>query len=224
MERRRPFSAGMVFALCICKYHLVLGIAVMLAAQKRWRTLVAGAVAGSALIASCFVIEGPGWVLEYAKLSRFHLNAAARMPNLYGLASWFPWAAAMELVAAVGVVWLLWAACRGGTDLGTAGAAAAACGLLLGHHAFAADCLLLIPLSVLTIQRPGVPLWLKLWAAAMLSPATVFLLVSQRPYLGQILVVAFTVTAILFGRVKPLHLEPEPGPWKPDATALLPLA
>ena len=206
IKRDRPWSAGVAFALCICKFHLALGIPIMLAAQHRWRTLIAGAVAGLTLIASCFLIEGPGWPLQYARFSQMpgFSPASERMPNLHGIACWLPWTTALEIVSAVAVVFLLWAACRGRTDFGTAGAAAAACGLLLGHHAYAYDCLLLIPLSVLTIQRPGVPPWLKVWAAALLSPAPVLLLVSERPLPGQVLIVAFIVTAILFGMAKPL--------------------
>ena len=58
-ERKRPWGAGVVFSLCICKYHLALGIPIMLAAQKRWRTLIAGAITVLASIAACFLIEGP---------------------------------------------------------------------------------------------------------------------------------------------------------------------
>ena len=206
MERKRPWSAGVAFSLCICKFHLALGIPVMLAAQRRWRTLMAGAIAAAVWIASSFLIEGPGWPLGYAKISQMpELSpGSARMPNLYGIASWIPWTAAAEIVGAVAIVLLLWAACRGGTDLGTAGAAAAACGLLLSHHAYAGDSALLIPLSVLTFQRPGAPLWLKVWAIVLLSPAPVLLLVSPKPFLGQMLIAAFVVTAIIFGKAKPL--------------------
>src|ERR1022692_2962205 len=97
--------------------------------------------------------------------------APERMPNLHGIAYWLPWATATQIALAIGIVWLLWAACRNGTDLGTAGAAAAACGLLLAPHAYSGDITLLIPLSVLTIQRPGTPSWLAVWATMMLSPA-----------------------------------------------------
>jgi hypothetical protein len=111
------------------------------------------------------------------------------------------------------MVLLLWAACRGGADVGMSGAAAAACGLLLGHHAYAGDCALLIPLSVLTIQRPGVPLWLKVWAILLLPSAPVLLLVSQRPLLGQMAIAAFIVTAIVFGMAKPVsETAPVPVP------------
>jgi hypothetical protein len=206
IERKRPWSAGVVFSLCICKYHLALGIPVMLAAQKRWRTLIAGAIAVLASIAACFLIEGPEWPRQYAKMLQMPTLSPApeRMPSLYGIASWLPWTAVTEIVCAIAIVLLLWMACRGNTDLGMAGAAAAACGLLLGHHAYAGDCALLIPLSVLTLQRQSAPPWLKIWAVVLLSPAPTLLLVSQRPLLGQVLIAAFVVTAIIVGKAKPI--------------------
>jgi hypothetical protein len=202
MERKRPWSAGVAFSLCICKFHLALGIPVMLAAQKRWRTLFAGAMAGGAWIACCFLIEGRQWPLQYAKMAQmpFFSPAPQRMPSVYGIASWLPWPAAAEMAGAVAIVLLLWVACRGSTDVGMSGAAAAACGLLLGHHAYAGDCALLIPLSVLTIQRPGAPAWLKVWAVVLLSSAPVLLLVLQKPFLGQVPIVAFVVAAMVAGR------------------------
>ena len=207
IEGKRPWIAGVVFSLCICKFHLALGLPVMLAAQKRWRTLTAGAIAVVAWVASCFLIEGSEWPLQYEKISQMPAFSPApeRMPNLYGIASWLPWTAATEIVGAVAITLLLWAACRSSTDVGTAGAAAAACGLLLGHHSYADDCTLLIPLSVLTIQRQGVPPWMKIWAVLLLSPAPVLLLVSQRPLLGQMLIAGFVVTAIIVGTARPIR-------------------
>ena len=130
--------------------------------------------------------------------------APERMPSLYGIASWLPWTAATEIVCAVAIVLLLWTVCRGNTDLGMSGAAATACGLLLGHHAYAGDCALLIPLSVLTLQRQSAPPWLKIWAVLVLSPVPTLLLVSQKPLLGQVLIAAFVVAAIIAGKAKPI--------------------
>ena len=205
LGRKRPWSAGVVFALCICKFHLALGIPIMLAAQKRWKTMIAGAIAFTVLIATCFLIEGPGWPLRYLKMSQMggFSPAAQRMPNLYGIASWLPWTTAIEIVFAGALVLLLWVTFRGTGDLGTAGAAAAAGGLLLSPHAYASDCGLLIPLAILIIQRKDLPSWLKGWAVLLISPAVVLLLVTEKPFLGQVLIAAFVVTAILVGRAKP---------------------
>ncbi len=205
LGRNRPWLAGVAFSLCICKFHLALGIPVMLAAQKRWRTLIAGAIGVLAWIASCFLIEGPGWPLAYLNISKIpeFSPAPERMPSLYGLASWLPWTTALELVSGMVVVWLLWGLCRGGQDLGMAGAAAAACGVLLAHHSYAGDCTLQIPLAILTIQRQAWRPWLKAWAVLTLTPASVVLIVWQ-PYLGQILTVPFVVAAVWAARAKPL--------------------
>ena len=214
MDRKRPWSAGVAFSLCICKYHLALGIPIMLAAQKRWKTLIAATLAVLALIAFCFPIEGPRWPLQYLKMLQMpELSPApARMPSLYGMTSWLPWPAAAELVCAGAIVLLLWAACRGSADLGMSGAAAAACGLLLGHHAYVGDSALLIPLLVLTIQRPGVPPWLKIWAVLLLASAPVLLLALQKYSLGQLLIAAFVVTAIIAGRARQSSVPLAPVP------------
>lgn len=203
IEKKRPWMAGVAFSLCICKFHLALGIPVMLAAQKRWRTLIAGAIAVLAWIASCFLIEGPEWPAKYAKLSQMSEFSPTLevMPNIHALASRLPWPTGTEIICAAAIVLLLWAACRGSADLGMAGAAAAACGLLISHHALAADSALLIPLSVLTIQRQGVPLWLKAWALLMLTPAWVPLLLWWgKSLVWQMLILAFVVAAIIGGR------------------------
>jgi hypothetical protein len=70
MERKRPWLAGVAFSLCICKFHLALGIPVMLAAQKRWNTVFSAAISVLLLIASCFLIEGPQWPLRYLEMSK----------------------------------------------------------------------------------------------------------------------------------------------------------
>jgi hypothetical protein len=202
LERKRPWIAGIVFSLCICKFHLALGIPVMLVAQRRWKTLTAGAIAVTALIASCFLIEGPEWPLQYLKLSQTEAFSPVLgvIPNIYALAARLPWSTAIEIAGAVAIVVLLWTACRSGADLGMAGAAAAACGLLISHHALAADVALLIPLSVLVTQRQCVPPWMKAWAFLMITPSPILLLVRGGNLAWQILTVAFVVTAVIVER------------------------
>ncbi|MBS1854510.1 MAG: DUF2029 domain-containing protein [Acidobacteria bacterium] len=205
LERKKEWSAGVVFSLCICKFHLALGIPILLVARKCWKTLIGGAIGVSVWIGASFLLEGPGWPMAYLKMSHMPTfsPAADRMPNVYGIASWIPWTSAAEVAGGIAVALLLWTVCRrGGTGLGMAGAAAAACGVLLGHHSYAGDCALLIPLTVLTVQRPGAPRWLKIWAVATLTPAPVLLLLSNRPLLAQLWIAAFVVTAVWLGRGK----------------------
>ena len=92
LRKKKPWLAGVAFALCICKFHLALGIPVLLVSQKRRKALIAGAGTFALLIAACFLIEGPGWVRHYLENSRLPSFSPApeRMPTLYGLMRGFP--------------------------------------------------------------------------------------------------------------------------------------
>ncbi len=199
LSRGKPRPSGAVFALCICKYHLAVGIPILLAAQKRWRALAAGATAAALLLGACFWIEGPAWPRRYLDVLTHPMfsPAAPRMANLRGIAWWLPWPGAVEIALAVAVAYLFWFFCRRTRDLGLAGAGAAAAGMLLGHHGQAGDFALLIPLLVFTVQRASTPGWLKCWAILLLTPLTTLLVVTNRPFLGQIPIVAFVVAALL---------------------------
>jgi Glycosyltransferase family 87 len=198
LKKGRPRLAGLAFALCICKFHLALGIPIFLISQKRWKTLFSGAAAVGGMLAACFLIEGPAWPWRYlAAVSNPGFSPAhQRMPNLHGLSVWLPQAAIFELAGALALVALLWLLCSRAAELGVTGAAVAAAGLLLGRHGYANDCALLIPIAVLTIQRKEIPAWLKAWAMVLLSPLPTLLLASSRPYLGQLLIVGFVICAI----------------------------
>ena len=118
------------------------------------------------------------------------------MPNLRGIACRLPGSTAIEVVAAAALILLLWRLCRHTGELGVAGAAAAACGLLLGHHGYANDCALLMPLAVVMLSKPG-PLWIRGWAALLLTPVVTWLLISSQPVWGQALAVGFVFAALL---------------------------
>ena len=199
LEKDKPKLAGAAFALCLCKYHLAVGVPVLLVAQKRWKTLATGAVGVAVLLGACFLVEGPGWPRAYLEVIRKPIFSVAdsRMPNLRGVAYWLPGSAAIELGCALVVVALLWMACRRQQSPGLAGAMAAASGLVMGHHAYANDCALLIPLAVIMVQRPA-PRWLKIWGLLLLTPVLTQLLVSRVPYVGQTLVVAFVIAALVW--------------------------
>jgi len=172
----------------------------MLVAQKRWTTLTAGALSVAVLIASCFLIEGPEWPLRYAKMSQMAAFSPPPevMPTLAALAVRLPWPVVTEILGAVAILLLLWAVCQRTSDPGLAGAAAAACGLLVAHHALFADTALLIPLGVLTVQRQETPPWLQAFAVLVLSPLPFLLAYSWHiPLVWQGLIVPFVVAAVL---------------------------
>lgn len=195
--------AGAAFALCICKYHLALGIPIMLASRKSWRTMAAGGMAVLALLAASFAIEGWSWPRAYYQtLSSPDFSPGPRMmPNLRGLASWWPHATVVELFAAAAVALLLWLACRRLTNAGAAGAAAAACGLILGHHGYVQDCVLLVPLAVLTIESRQAAWWLRALGLILLTPVFPLLLVMGAPLAGQALLIGFVTLALVSGRM-----------------------
>lgn len=196
LERGRPRLAGVAFALCLSKYHLALGIPVFLVAQKRWQTLVAGGVTLAALLAACFPIEGLAWPLQYWKIVSYApFSVDGRMTNLRGIAYWLPASSVIEAAGGVVLLVLLWRVCRGTAELGMVGAAAVACGLMWGHHGYGYDCLLLMPLAVLILEKPG-PLWMRAWAALTLTPLVIYLLVTSQPWWGQMLVVGFVFAAM----------------------------
>jgi hypothetical protein len=198
LERGKPRLAGLVFALCICKFHLSLGIPILLLAQKRWSALASGAAATAVLVAACFAIEGPSWPARYMEGFRMPVfsPAAYRMLNLHGLAYWTPWPVPVEIILAVGVIAMLWIICRRAPSLGVAGACAVAGGLLLGGHAYANDGALLIPLMAFTISRDSVPGWLKFWAIVLMTPIPILVLVSDKPFAGQFPIVFFALAAL----------------------------
>ncbi len=202
LERDRPHLAGVAFSLCICKYHLAIGIPILLIAQKRWSTIAAGAAAGAVWIAASFAIEGPSWPQHYLAMITQPLFSPApeRMPNLRGIAFWFPAHAAVEAVLAVAVVILVWSISRTSPGLGAAGAVALSAGLVLAHHGYANDCALMIPLLALAIQRPESPKWLKMWAILLLTPAPTLLLSTNKPFAGQFLLAGFVLVALVMER------------------------
>jgi len=114
LSRGRPRLAGAVFTLCICKYHLAVGLPILLAAQKRWKALASAAAAGAILLGACFWIEGLAWPLRYWEAINHpdFSPAAPRMANLRALAWWLPWPGVVEAVLAILVAYLLWSFCR----------------------------------------------------------------------------------------------------------------
>jgi hypothetical protein len=206
MERKRPWLAGVAFSLCICKFHLALGIPVMVAAQKRWNTMGVAAISVLLLIASCFLIEGPQWPLRYLEMSKMAAFAPPPdvMPTISALTVWLPWPVAAQLVGSVALGVLLWVVCRRVPDAGMAGAATAACGLLVAPHALFADTALLIPLAVLTIRRPTTPRWLQALAVLTLSPLPfLFSTALHKSLIWQLLVAPFVVFAAVAAANKP---------------------
>jgi hypothetical protein len=140
-----------------------------------------------------------GWLGSYRKVTALPEFSVAlqRMPDLYGLAYRSSHVVAVEAILIVVVAACLWLACTR-VPLGMAGALACGVGLLLAHHAYGYDCVLLLPLCVMVAEEKRFPIELRLLALVLLSPVLLLLLASPYSLAGQILVAGFVTGMTVF--------------------------
>lgn len=166
----RPLLAGVLLPLMALKFHLVLLLPILLIAQRRWRMLSGAAVASGAILGACFAVAGAAWPTAYA---RFILQEQTnpnvrRMPNLHALLEGLPhqlgWEIALAIAVAVAVGWV---AHRTSFPVGLSAALVGS--LLVSHHAYPADALLLLP-ALLTLAAEIAVIPVRLVCAFLLSP------------------------------------------------------
>jgi hypothetical protein len=144
---KREGSAGLVIGCCIFKYHLGLGLFAYLLAARKWRAIAAASVSAGTIVLSSFVFDGPLWFSRYrAALSSpvADLGALVQM-NIRGLLSSGAMGLGPEVL--VSLIFLIGTAiaCRNFQPQ-TGIAVALAVGLLVGHHAYRYDLVLVLPL------------------------------------------------------------------------------
>ena len=139
--------AGLVIGCCIFKYHLGLGLFAYLIAARKWRALAAAFVSAAIIVLSSFVFDGPLWFSRYrAALSSpvADLGALVQM-NIRGLLSSGSMGLGPEVL--VSLIFLIGTAIASrNVQLQTAISVALAVGLLVGHHAYRYDLVLVLPL------------------------------------------------------------------------------
>ena len=168
--RGKHFAAGCVFSLCLIKYNLFLSIPLLIFGKRLWRFgggLVAG---GTALLAMSFAVGGWSWPWRYAAMLGLPATTPSYdgMPNLHGLFSSLPRSVLLEAAGACVVMVAAWLAIRGG-DIARSVSATLVSGLLMSHHAFFGDAVMLLPASLLLLSRaPSAPL--RLVAIFVLCP------------------------------------------------------
>lgn len=191
---RRDFLAGLAFSACIAKPHLAVLVPVLVMAQKRWMALAGGATGVAAGVGLCFLSgEGRDWPQRLIALTsqidghplltglaRGNLppaEAPIRMPNLRGLLSFF--GASIGVEAAIGalVVVAAWYICRS-QRVAVAGAIVLGGGLLIGHHAYMYDALLLIPALLMPFET-GWHDWIRFWAVFLVTPIAYYWILSD---------------------------------------------
>jgi uncharacterized membrane protein (GlpM family) len=167
LSRGRDLQAGMVFALCAIKPHLFLLLPLWIVARQMWRFAGGLLFGGGILAALSFLAAGPHWMPDLLRVCMLPQVSPAKetMPNLYGL---FGGDARLEFAGAVVVAIAVWyAARRGGVEYGLT--AAIAGGLLTSHHAYLADCLVLLP-ALLIASAQARQFWQRCFANALLAP------------------------------------------------------
>lgn len=211
---RRDFLAGLAFSACIAKPHLALLVPVLVIAQKRWEALVGGAAGVAASIALCFLSgEGRDWpqrlialtsqidghplVRGFAPQNFPPGEAPVRMPNLRGLLSLFGGSIGAEAAIGLAIIVAAWYISRS-QRLPAAGAVILTGGLLLSHHAYMYDAILLIPALLLPFESAWQD-WIRYWALFLVTPVAYFCILSNFSLLlpGHIAITGYVLT--LFG-------------------------
>jgi len=176
---KRDFAAGLVLSLCAAKFHLALGIPVLLLARRRWGALAGGVAGGLAQLAISFAAEGREWparLWQLSSISDFG-PSPAKMPNLLGLTHGLPYGGGIEAVLALLTLAAVWIVSRRSAP--TVGATAAVIGgLLVSHHSYVYDGVLLLPACALALRLPA-PKALRYGALLMCVPIPYLLLMKE---------------------------------------------
>ncbi len=197
LEADHDFAAGLVLSLCAAKFHLALGIPVFLLARRKWLAVLAGALGGLVQLAVSFAAEGQDWIanlFHLASISQFS-PAVPKMPNLLGLTYWLPHGVVVEVLLGVAALAAVWVISSRSTPVAGATAAIIA-GLLVGHHAYAYDAVLLLPALALAWQLP-LPEVPRYWVLLLWTPIPCLLLMKDRfAALGQVSMSGFCLALL----------------------------
>ena len=193
-RRNRWFLAGAVLALCAAKIHLFLLIPVFIVGRRMWRFGAGLLAGGGVLFALSFIGGGAHWVQSYLTyLTRPMANPNAdEMPNLHGIVGDLSGSMRTELLLAAIVALLVWFAARRGSFEYAFAATLAGC-LLVSHHAYMADCALLMP-GLLMIAAKADDKWLRGFAVFLLTPICyVFMLMGSAIWITRAAIVLFLI-------------------------------
>jgi hypothetical protein len=147
LRAKREWLAGAALGCCFFKFHLGIGIAVMLLATLRWRVIAAAAFSAGAQIGASFIVE-PGWLAQYVGAIREPGadRGIVAMPNIRGLCSWWPHYGPMIGISLAVVVLAAVLAATRKQDATLSVALALAAGVLVAPHCFVYDWVVVLPL------------------------------------------------------------------------------
>ena len=177
IRERRPGLAGLVLSLCAAKFHIFVFLPLLLWRHKMLRGFLMGA---GILLAVSFAAGGWDWPRQYAAviLAQPVSPHAAIMPNLHGLFEPWPHGGMWEIAASLLVGAAVLAVVRR-ADFAAGLAAVLVGGLLVSHHAYLYDCMLLLP--ALLIALPATHGWRLAPLVWLLAPGSGLALLSGHP-------------------------------------------
>jgi hypothetical protein len=191
--RRYDFAAGLALSACVVKPHLALLVPVLLLGQRRWNALLGGVAGVAVALAVSSAVEGNDWlprILALAKYSEFD-PAGNRMPNLRGLLSFAGGGLFVEICLGAVIVTAFWFLSRS-QPLPVMSALLIAGGLLLSHHAYFYDAVLLLPALLLPFHEPGLK-WMRNWALLLFTPVPYMLLLADIGLTVHIAITGYTL-------------------------------
>jgi hypothetical protein len=179
LQLKRDAAAGLIFSLCAAKIHLALGIPIFLLARKRWGALAGGLAGGLLQLAISTAAEGPQWLTKLWRLSAISdfSPSPEKMPNLLGLTHALPFGIGLEALLGMLSLAAVWIVARR-SPLAIGATAAVAAGLLVSHHAYVYDGLLLLPAVALLLRLPAKET-LRYAALALCTPIPYLLLMQE---------------------------------------------
>lgn len=151
LEKNHGWAAGWLISLCAIKFHLALLLPIALIARRRW-SAVFGAAGGLVLLLALSSIEGMDWPMrELHSIQGEHIGPA-EMPTFFGFSVWFRGHELIEIVLGFALAALVGWIVQRTPNMWGAMAAALAGGLLVSHHAYLYDAVVLMPLLLLALE------------------------------------------------------------------------
>ena len=169
VQREKPLLAGLVLSLVLAKFHLFLPLFPAVLFARRWR-FATGLFGGAAfLLASGFLVNGPGWPQRFLAAIRDPATTpqVTASPSVYYLLHGSPVA-----IGAIGIILMILYLRIARRDTEVLIAAAPLAILPLLPHAGAYDCLLLTPMAMTALDRGSRPA--KIAATLLLIPPVYF--------------------------------------------------
>jgi len=147
-SQNRPVPAGIALAFCIAKFHLFLFLPLLLLRHRRWPVLKGSAIGVLACLALSFAAAGWRWPTDFLHVLTLPGINPGRMvmPNIHGL---FP---RLEVPLVI-VTLILTGVAIFKLDYLDGLVVALVGSLLCSYHAYVMDGVILLPATILTIER-----------------------------------------------------------------------